>query len=761
MPWGQSQYEQAKSLLADPGLGDAKRQALQARVTQYEDDRARGYNAAPADEGRAPQPAIDVPSAQAAPTPKPGPNGYWKPERPLGVRDFIPQDVGGNLAMWRDMPLEVYKRKVLEPQRQMAIAAGEKAMLELQRYGVNAFSPQDQVQRTMLIAQGKAAAAQSLDSVTEEDPGYKQFNEAQFQKAVQERAADPNAGPIQRLEQLDTSGLAGKVMYGHEKMKDYALAGARGAVDMATLGLGTGALDAATEAIAGREPVEVARGLREAHPIASGVGAGAMAVARPGLAGPGLMRGVFGLASPFGRYGAAAAAGAAGSAAEGLGRDLSAEGADALSDSPEALQERGRLSNIGPNTLARAGLGAVAGMAGQGVADLGGKVANVISERAIRGTGGRTPYETAEAAGYTFDPIRGIVAPDRAVSSVPLEQAATRETGMSWAERFADKAARPLAQNVDAMAVKETADMAKENLSYFSSVGSEVTPVTNLNRALESVTGELKKVNGPLVRRLKDFVYDIEPLLTPRDMGKAIERVSNEAEKAAAGSDTQAAEAFKRLQAGLMEDLNNLPKGNLPEGWPALRAQHDLRGKAVTADRQLTGVETPGSSLPNELATVNRRLMEQGKRSVSARQEAALDRYMPPELKREALMLRAANMVEDLGGAQTGPYPSRAGVLNWVGGKLVPRAYGAGRAVSKPIPDTYPVSDKLFAWVNSRMPRATMLTPGANLPKMVRELAEMQNRPKRWGDLTPEQQQLLLDTLGTSDQKEVLQEATP
>lgn len=755
MPWDQSDYEEAKGILAEGKEDPALLKGLTAKVSQYEDDRARGNVPAPAAAGRTPQPAISV-SDQTIP--KAGPGGFWKPNRPLDTRDYIPQDAGGKLAIWRDMPLEVYQRKVALPQRQMAIASGQQAMMQLQRMGAGAFSPEDQMKLTLLIAQGKAAEAQDPNQLTDKDPAYQAFNEGEFQKAVQQRAQDPEAGPIQRLEKMDTSSIIGKLGYGAEKGKGLALAAGRGAVDMGTLGLGTGAIDATTEALGDRGAMETGRQIQEAHPWASGLGGAAMALLRPGNAGATLMRGVYGKALPaVGRYGAAALSGAAGNVVEGLGKDLSAEGADALSSAPEAALDRGRIdpSRLGLSTLVRAGGGAVGGVAGQAGSDLFKGMSNKISELAIKGTGGRTPYEAAERAGYKFDPVRGVVAPE----GVKAQAAITRETGTPWAERFADKTAPEVVQNVDRFAVGEKAAMGKENLSYFNSVGDQYTPLSNVQKAATDISGELRGVNPGLALEVRKLVHGMDPMMTPRQMGDAVTMLSGQADAASAGSNELKAQAMKRLQAALMEDMQSLPKGNLPEGWPALREQHEARGASLEEARQLTGVRNPGAQLPDEIASLNKNLMDQGKRGFPVEKEAALDRFMPPDLKREALMLRAANMMDDLTGSRqgAGPYPSRAGLINYAEGKIVPRLYGLGRAVSKQVPDNYPVTDQMFSWVNSRMPRAALFTPGMNLPQLVQQQMEMQGRPKKWADLTPEQQQLLLGALGSPEQQQTLQ----
>lgn len=763
-----SDYQEAVSLL--PTVRDpAVKKRLANKIAIYESEQGvEGGDTSISGTTAPEQLPAQIPPPEA---PKPGPEGMWMPQRPLATMDYVPQDVGGKLAIWRDMPLEVYKSKVLLPQREMTIAAGQKAMMELQRYGAGAFSPEDMVQRTMLIAQGKAAEAQDPDTIDENDPGFKQFNDQQWQQAVQQRQQDPEAGPIQRLEKVDTSSFMGKLAYGGEKAKDYLQAGARGALDMATLGLGTGAIDAVTEAVSGREAVDVSRGLEEAHPITAGLGGAAMAMARPTLGGAGIMRGIYGSLVPrAGRLGAAVASGAAGTAAEGLGRDLSAEAADALSDAPGAVLERGRLDpeRLATNTAVRGGLGAAFGAAGHGVTRLGEGVANKISEMAIKGTGGRTPYEAAEAAGYEFDPILGIRVPQ----SVKDQKAATRLSGVPWAEDFGARATPGVIENVDKFHVAEKAAMGHENLAYHKSVQGKKTPISDLSRELSVLDAQFGDINPEAMGRASKIVRTFSPVMSSSKMGDAMERLSNEAEKAAAGRDTQAAEIFKRLQAALMQDMKRLPKGNLEgrlaegpngetlEGWPALRAEHADRKGFIDEIRFRSG-DRENLSPEDAAAAVNKALMDQGKRGFPVARERVLDRFMPPELKQESMLLRAANMMDEVdAGKGAAPYPSRAGVIDWVSGKLQPRAYGLGRAVSRPV-DSYPVSDKMFAWVNARIPRATMFVPGMDLTKAVQQLSEMQNRPKKWGDLTPEQQELLLGALGTEDQKEVLQETSP
>lgn len=693
MPSPEAKYKFAKEKLAD---GTAENPGkLQAFVDQYENDQARHQ---PTAEAVAVEAAKPEPKPEA---PKAGPDGFWKPARPLDARDYVAQDMGGKLAVWRDMPVDVYRKKVAEPQRMAAVAAGQKAMMDFQRYGANAFAPEDQVKMTMLIAQGHAAAAQDPSSIDENDPGYQQFNEQQWQQAVQQRQADPEAGPIQRLEKMDTTSLAGKFAYGNEKLKGKVLSAARGALDMATLGLGTGALDALNEAVAGREAVDVGRGLEAENPYSHAAGSAGMAIARPSLGTAGLMSKAYGAAAPaLGRYGAAALSAGAGGIAEGLGKDVSAEGADALSDAPSATMERGRLDpeRLAINSALRGGTSAVAGMFGQGIADAGRGLANKISEATIRGTQGRTPYEFTEQMGWKYDPIRGPIPPPE----VGKEKALTREEIRSWAERFATKARPGLTENVDKFHVAEKAAMGKENFQYFESVrGEPPTPITNTVRTAQEIVDELRGVNPYLARQVMNTVRDFDPTMPAQKMGLAIKYLSGKATEA--GKNEAASEVWRRLQGAMMEDIKALPKGNLAElraegpggetleGWPALRSEHASRTNAIDEIRTGTGAIEHGSPAA-QAANVQSKLMKQGSYGFPASEEKVLDRFMPPELKRESMMLRAANMVDDISSGNNLPYPSQGGLIKWAAGKALPRLYGLGRGVSAPLSAPHPMN---------------------------------------------------------------------
>ncbi|HET7088707.1 MAG TPA: hypothetical protein VFL17_08670 [Anaerolineae bacterium] len=793
-------YQEARSLLPqvkDPSV----KKRLATKIAIYESEQGiEGGDTSVS--GIRPTDHAPVPDAPLPAAPKPGQQGYWAPQRELGALDFVPQDTGGKLEIWHEVPYEAFRKRVLGPQTQGAIAAANKAKLELQMFGPQALSPEDFAQRVQVMAQGtkaeQLAGAEPIDSDEQANhvrsviaiPGtdpeqlaklqaglevwdtYKKFNDQRWQEALQKRQQDPNAGPIQRLENLKTKETftAGNVAHTLEGLREKGKAAGQGLLSAFTLGLSKempeslaegGAYSHQSMAPPGLIPPEQRLPVPKSdeawhdrpltNPWSSGLGS-AVGTMLPGSAAGTLARAVFGATAPkLGRYGGAALSGAATTASEGGVGDVMA----------------GETDDLGKRSLGRAALGAGASMLGQGVADLGRGGANKISERTIRGTEGRSPYEFSERMGWDYDPVRGIRVPEY----YKQQQAITRETGVPWAERFADKARAGFVENVDKYHVAEKAAMGHENLNYFKSVaGAPPTPITNVSRAATEIASELEGVNPYLARQVMNTVRNFDPAMTPEQMSRAIKHLSGKVREA--GKNEETAEAFRRLQAAMMEDLKALPKGNLEglkvpgpkgdmlEGWPALRQQHDARGEAIEEVRQLSNIREEGASLPDKVAALNKNLMDQGRRGFTVAKEMVLDRFMPPALKQESMMIRAANMVDDISADNAGLYPSRAGVINWARGKIIPRAYGLGRAVSKPA-DGYPISDDMFKFLEARAPRATLFVPGMNVQKMLQERLGMEGRPKKFGDLTPDQQQLLLGLLNGNEQEPQPQEATP
>lgn len=830
----EQEYQSAQSVYAAGSAKDMPR--LLAAIQGYE--KASGIDDAPEEAPPTPleSPKVAARTAQLQrDVPAAGPTGYWKPQRELGAMDFVPQDTGGNLAMWRDMPLDIWKERVAGPAKQAAVAKALQAKLTMQQMGP--MVPPDQMPMLVqALAEGQQAETTDLDSLTEEDSRYRQFNDGEWQKAVEERAKDPSAGPIQRLEKLKTDNLfsAGNVAYGIEKGKDLATAGLRGALDLGTLGLGAGAMDALNEAVGGREAATVQRDLQTAHPIASAAGSIGAGLAAPLSAGGSLARMLYAGAKPaLGRWGAGAAAGAATAATEGLGKDVSQEAADAISDAPEAELEMGRLEpgRLATNTGIRAGVGAAGGLMGEGVAGAGEGLRRWLALRAMKTPGSPSAYQKLEASGYDFDPVKGVVVPPGVQDAMRKAEA---RGGGSWAEDFAERAKDPL---IDAVNAADTALQTKQagEVSQYLDSTSVAKPATATWGALRSA---LKTVDSPqraaVTKKLVEW-SDIDPAsgpppknwgqkfymqagqlrslraaeaeLTPDAQATAglLEELPDEAwvilkpRKLAASDfyakkqtlnqlaaeadsmkDGMLASVWRKADAGALQDRSRFPEtksvkgltatverpGAEPlkvKGFSALQARQSDELHAMQTDRQLTdvrGASSAARALPDDAAAVTKTLRNQGRAGFPVAKEAALDKYLPAELKQEALLLRGANLAEAVGGTAADPSISRTGVLNAARDFAKPRVYGLGRALSADVsglgavgkhqsialPDNYPISPRFFSWISSRMPRA--LVPGMNIAAEIGRMAEIKNKPTpNVGDLTPEQKAFLQEML--------------
>lgn len=853
--WDEQKYAKAKSLLAGGGLTPVNIQTLNEKVAAYESNRGVGAPDKPAPmlQTRAPKPQ---PEEFA---PKPGADGYWAPKRPLGARDYVAEDTGGKLFVWRDMPMSLWKERVAEPARQSAIEAGMKADMELRRAFSNGytFSPQEASQRAMLIVQGKAAEAMDIDKSPEARKSYEQFNEQKWQEAVQKRSADPNAGPIQRLEKMPDN-LPGKVAYGIEKAKEYPIAAAQGAVTMATLGLGKALPGMAAELVGGREAGDAWRDTAEAHPWTQAAGSVVSAIKAPLTLGPAAMRGLYqGLVPKLGKLGALATAGGATAAAEGAGADASdlAESYIMRDESePGVQQQRDRLMDperLAIDTAIRGGVGAGGALLGKGIAVAGEGIRGAIARRAMPSPASRSGYAALEADGYKIDPVRGVVVPTEVQAA---KSAAEKAGGGSWAENFAGRARGPIIDAIQEADTAATKRMGAENQAYYDAhpaprqldrigvenfnyardgmreeslayarsdpnpgnVRVEIYPgerpvladgrhrlaaaqesgaktikadvvtydadgnvtghrtqeisiqaatenlsrLKNLRRAGTEALGESRGLPGNPLSAVDDFLRELPEDADAAYTDSLVKQLHGEA-AAKRSTNPLLSDAYRKMEEALMRDRADFPE--LPE----LKAAHETTVHGIGSDRDLTGARLAKPSrqyLPKKDAgEITDNLKRQGLMGFPVETEAAIDKYMPPELRGEMLLLRGANMAYSLGAPPTtDPSMSRTGALNAVRSFLKPRVYGLGRSMAADtsglgtvgnhqniaLDPKYPISPALYSWISARVPRASMFIPGMDVAKMIQEEAAINQKPvKQVADLTPQQQQFLQERL--------------
>lgn len=701
--------------------------------------------------------------AHAQPEP-PGKKGLWIPNRPLGVSDYIAADVGGKLNNWREMPLDEYKVKVLLPQREKLIRDGMAAQINLQKNGVGAFPPEALMQMTMAIAQGKAAEAQNPDSLTEEDPGYKQFNDQQWQQAVQQHSATPDAGPMQRVSKQ--SALA--------RASDYVMGGTmavgKGALNAMTLGLsnqlgpeisGKGAgqpdnrsaidqwlnADArGTEAV-GTPYMDKLKPMEDAHPVASFAG-NALGMLAPGSAGGGLFRSIYGTTK----------AGLGSGAMSGLRAGALAGAGTAAAET--AVEETGPhgdgVEGFLEHAPGRAVMGGAAGALGDGLAQGAGKLATKLDMNSVK-RAGRPIFSWLEARGYKFSPIFGEISSPEAKAQLRLS--AEDPMGRPVAQRISKNAGGPINDNVIATGEKLQGRQEQELEGYFRSVGAsnKTVPITNTDAALADwlsknstameITAPIEKLYGNLMERVgwKPETAGIRP----REMHSFMQQLSE-----AAKADNQLAGAYKAAQKGMMLDIESAP--SVPGGpdWSTVRGHHNFENVRMERVRQDTGVrDNPEWDFANrdQQAGVRKKIETIGSPGARVETEQALKRFAPPEVRQELETLEAMNAARaHVNGPWTG-LASDSGALKFLSGAAQPRIYGAARGLSREIVGDTPISEQLFTWINARAPRATMILQGMGQQQMAQLLAEqdaVNNRPKKFSDLTPEQVQVLNQALG-------------
>lgn len=450
------------------------------------------------DEAEAPPPAV-APSQEK--------NGYWAPPRPLSTADFVTEDAFGKLKVWHDMPVEVFREQVAAPARDKAVQDGLRAEMELRQYGLGAFSPEDLAARTQLVEAGRKAQQMDLGSITEESPEFRAYNDQLWSKAIQERAADPEAGPIQRFTKM--TGLD----YARERAKRSILAAARGAGDTMTLGAASGISDLVAENApdalgGGREAVEFQRGVAKAHPYSYAAG-NILGMLNPYTAGPAAARMLYGLGSKsLGALGGAALAGGATAAAQGVGQNLSEMVADAASSDPDVeVRERPVLEQANSD----AAFGAAGGILGEGVIKpLGGAIYNKAADLAAR-LKGRPVLEMAEEGGFKLSPVRGIVDSDEARAyRRDARLAGYGDPGQYGASRVSEPI-NDAVMEADALLKGRHSD---ETSKYLSST-SAAKPAESTWRAIRSALTTVDSPQMPHVQKALAEWSNVEPVPEP------------------------------------------------------------------------------------------------------------------------------------------------------------------------------------------------------------------------------------------------------
>lgn len=756
-----------------------------------------------------------VDGSEPAPFPEPaGVPDEWKPERPLEALDFIPSHLipGGKLEIFYDMPLEAFKRKAHE-ERQRLIAAGAQAEAEVQmrgpQIGLNGVA-----QLAPIIQAGRAAQALDPDALTEDSPEYKQFVDGMWAQTISNRPPEAGPMRRHRdMGWAGAAGMGFKDRFLHLQEEGFAAshAGVRGAGRALSLGLGDPAMDAIME-LGGPGQAELSRNLEEAHPIASGLGSAASVLSPSGL--PSMIgRGIYGALVPktAGVLGKAAAAGGSGAALsllEGTGTDVTSGQLDQSLERAPLRAGLGAGAGVAGSLLASGGEalsrsiaeGAMKGTQARSVyqdAEAGGwkfdPILGIREPPSMKAARARAAADDVPVAQDIAQRARGPINDSIQTADESLRARLGTERDAYLKSTSAQVPVKnswnTLRRSLERGDETQVTEIQRQLLDF-----SDVVPVDKvklkkdgtfpegrLYMSVEQARG-LSRGKDPLspetlytIGSLDELPDDAMLMLTPRKMSAdqlhAKSDVIRKLVESAEASSSPMATTWSTLQRGLLMDREKLPitkvveglEAQVPDGAGATRtvkgfaaqqAQHSEEIRRMQAERELTGAlsgKRTSQTTPNDLAALNANLVRVGKKGFSVESEQALSRWAPPEIQRELALLRAANMVESIGGTPVGDNPTRAGLLRAAGDFLKPRAYGLGKALSAEsapvVSPTFPISDKLYKFLQARMPRASAFLPGMDPAKLIAEEDERMRRPKKYSDLTPEQQKLLSEAI--------------
>lgn len=458
-PYSQEQYERAKTAVTSGGIPPEKVPVVQSRIAQYEDDRARGYLPAPADEGRLPQPAIDV--APKAKKPKlnaaqmqgyeidlssdtPLRNMADDPERAqfiAKVREATKDDSLPNaskLKVFNDPP--DYEGKPMLPGLLGGLPKPRQYFYEPSvsefREVLSDSSLSRQLQREFSLVNDPTKMS---DEEIQKSRTFAAYRDAAWKHALAD--AMRNGTPISRVEFSNKLGTVEKLQ---AKALDPVTSFNTGVLSGATMG----ASDPLIRSVA-PETAEAERRSRLRSPNAALAGEIIGALNPRGApsklaAGTGRVLGKLGLKST-GLSGAAKgiAAGAATGAIDANARAIAQAASDALDAGESAVEAASRIySTLKPDqmidrTLSGAGLGAAMGAGGELLGAGAGKLA-----RSVVGSDTNLPVlSKANASGVKMSGTGEPVLP----ADLNAEVNAARALRANADERIAERSVQPLA----------------------------------------------------------------------------------------------------------------------------------------------------------------------------------------------------------------------------------------------------------------------------------------------------------------------------
>jgi hypothetical protein len=335
----------------------------------------------------------------------------WIPQRPLGIRDKMPTEIGGKLGFWVDPGVTQYRAEMMqEVERMLPQAKGAQAAMAQGKLPPEAIM---QFQTILSTYDDAVQRAEDASKAVETSPAFQDWKNRKWAAELEKHAANPDAGPLIRYDAVPKDKWKQKAWQTqvggilHEGM-EHATAFGTSAVNTATVGLAEGPQDALFGSLSPR--------MREKHPISSLLG-NVLGVLSPASALGNAGKYLYNKAAPHvGKALAGAASGAGMAVAEGTGGDISAAYPELFI--PAGSQLKGQSHRFGEDEttklIARLLFGGIGGKAG-GWGSYKAEVKNAADDL-VEGAWGRGIRPDSEAAGFRPKLSGGIEMPEEAIA---------------------------------------------------------------------------------------------------------------------------------------------------------------------------------------------------------------------------------------------------------------------------------------------------------------------------------------------------------
>lgn len=525
-PYDQEKYERAKKSLLDPSLPEKSRKIREERISQYENDRARGY---------LPAPAAKIPEVEEATANALGGMNSWLANSNSDTANVVRSAMEPDQLAARRAAVDWSKKLTTDERLKTAsklkvfdtppdftppsLPGSPLSSLSALKPAIRYFEPTVNEFRAVL-AENKTLAnklreqnpdvndlAELPDSSIESSDAFKVYADARWQHAYAD--AVKSRTPIKRVAFTDSDWMGGGQVIGDDgtpKVGDRKasladLMDGTSALATGVLQGGTfGAYDLALTALGADQTRDQGRGSMDRHPVLGIGGEIYGAIGKHG--GPTkLARAISGVGKPTSLAGRATKAGAAGAATALIDENaraaarLAADALDAQDTAAEALARiQEGLPGFSPSTVAL-GTGIGAG------ADLLGAGAGALAKDAPRALGLKAPLQNLEASGGQ---VNALGTPKLSLRAQAYANRAGKNRTTAQ-DMISESAVQPMARQV--MLEQEAAKRAAELETNVAQAGIEgrVVPASGAASAIRADAAVIRPITRQALAQKREL----------------------------------------------------------------------------------------------------------------------------------------------------------------------------------------------------------------------------------------------------------------